>query len=84
MRSDASNLSPEAKGKPSPFTAHFKTHTPHMAGQATIIELEIDKLTNALAHLQRSIVELKEALAEAGQDLEYRDAINENLVTIAK
>lgn len=55
-----------------------------MAGQVSIVELEIDRLTNALAHLQRSNQELKDAIAEAGPDRDFRDAINENLVTIAK
>ena len=55
--------------------------------EAFIDELQGEKLRleNAAEHLQRSIVELKEAIAEDGDpDREFKLAIEENIVVIAK
>lgn len=50
----------------------------------SVLEVEVDRLANAVAHLQRSNAELKAALQEGGPDPEYKLAIEENIVTIAK
>ena len=50
----------------------------------TVLEIERDRLHTALSHLQRSNQELHEALAESGPDREYKVAIEENIVVIAK
>lgn len=51
---------------------------------ASLLELERDRLQGALSHLDRSVTELKAAIAETGPDLEFKQAINENVVLIAK
>eukprot|EP00877_Chromochloris_zofingiensis_P005476 jgi/Chrzof1/1492/Cz10g09250.t1 len=48
------------------------------------LELERDRLQNAVAHLERSNAELGEAIAETGPDREYKTAIEDNIVTIAR
>ncbi len=53
-------------------------------GRGSVIEAEIDEVSNALLHLQRSQEELKLALQESGPDPDFREAINDNIVTIAK
>jgi len=54
----------------------------------TLLEqLEGDKarLENSVVHLQRSITELKEAIASEGdEDREFKKAIEENIVVIAR
>lgn len=54
----------------------------------TLLEqLEGDKfrLENSVVHLQRSISELKEAIASEGdEDREFKKAIEENIVVIAR
>jgi chromosome segregation ATPase len=54
---------------------------------ALIEQLESDKATleNSVVHLQRSIGELKEAIATEGDDdREFKTAIEENIVVIAR
>lgn len=50
---------------------------------ASLLEIERDRLLCSLQHLERSVKELKEAFAE-DPDQEYKAAISENLVVIAK
>ncbi|KAG2495671.1 hypothetical protein HYH03_006271 [Edaphochlamys debaryana] len=54
-----------------------------MSAAVSVLQLEIDELKNAVTHLLRSNAELREALA-SDADPEFRDAVNENLVTIAR
>jgi hypothetical protein len=51
---------------------------------ASLLEIERDRLLGSILHLERSVDELKAAIAEEGPDQNYRDAINENVVVIAK
>eukprot|EP00879_Flechtneria_rotunda_P012858 GHRR01013426.1.p1 GENE.GHRR01013426.1~~GHRR01013426.1.p1 ORF type:complete len:205 (+),score=84.22 GHRR01013426.1:412-1026(+) len=51
---------------------------------ASLLELEQDRLKGAVQHLERSVGELKQAIVETGPDQDYNDAINENVVVIAK
>jgi hypothetical protein len=51
---------------------------------ASLLEIERDRLLGSISHLERSVDELKVAIAEQGPDQDYRDAINENVVVIAK
>ncbi|KAG2438829.1 hypothetical protein HXX76_005370 [Chlamydomonas incerta] len=50
---------------------------------ASVLRIEVDELKNAIQHLERSNRELKELLA-SDPDPEYRQAIGENIVTVAK
>jgi hypothetical protein len=50
---------------------------------ASLMEIERDRLLCSLQHLERSVKELKHALIE-DPDPEYKTAISENLVVIAK
>jgi len=50
---------------------------------ASLLEIERDRLLCSLQHLERSVKELKEAFAE-DPDQEYKAAISENLVVVAK
>ncbi|KAG2453324.1 hypothetical protein HYH02_001548 [Chlamydomonas schloesseri] len=50
---------------------------------ASVLRIEIDELQNAIQHLERSNRELKELLT-SDPDPEYRQAIGENIVTVAK
>lgn len=50
---------------------------------ASLLEIERDRLLCSLQHLERSVKELKQALIEH-PDPEYKTAISENLVVIAK
>lgn len=50
---------------------------------ASLLEIERDRLLTSLSHLERSVVELKAAQAQ-DPDPEYKAAISENLVVIAK
>lgn len=51
---------------------------------ASLLEIERDRLLGSISHLERSVDELKAAIAAEGPDQDYRDAINENVVVIAK
>jgi hypothetical protein len=51
---------------------------------AALLEIERDRLLGSISHLERSVDELKAAIAEEGPDQDYRDAIDENVVVIAK
>lgn len=57
-----------------------------VSSKAFISEMEAEKirLENSVGHLQRSIVELKEAIEEGDPDREFKQAIEENIVVIAK
>lgn len=49
------------------------------------LEAEKARLKNSVGHLERSIGELKEAISEHGdEDREFKKAIEENIVVIAK
>jgi hypothetical protein len=50
---------------------------------ASLMEIERDRLLCSLQHLERSVKELKQAMAE-DPDPEYKAAISEDLVVIAK
>lgn len=50
----------------------------------SLLEIERDILKGTVDHLQRSVEELKTAIAETGPDQDYKVAINENVVLIAK
>ena len=50
----------------------------------SLLEIERDRLKGSVDHLQRSVEELKAAIAETGPDQDYKEAINENVVLIAK
>eukprot|EP00878_Enallax_costatus_P010368 GHUV01010821.1.p3 GENE.GHUV01010821.1~~GHUV01010821.1.p3 ORF type:complete len:160 (+),score=41.87 GHUV01010821.1:1158-1637(+) len=50
----------------------------------SLLEMERDRLQGSLNHLERSVKELKAAIAEEGPDQDYKGAINENVVLIAK
>eukprot|EP00198_Chlamydomonas_reinhardtii_P003653 XP_001692989.1 predicted protein [Chlamydomonas reinhardtii] len=50
---------------------------------ASVLRIEIDELKNAIKHLERSNRELQ-TLLEFDPDPEYRQAIGENIVTMAK
>lgn len=49
-----------------------------------ILKTEIDAVRNSLQHLERSNAELRKAIEENGPDPDFRQAINENIVVIAK
>jgi hypothetical protein len=51
---------------------------------AEVLKAELIHLRNAIAHLEKSIAELKLALATEGPDPEYTQAINENIMVLAK
>jgi hypothetical protein len=55
-----------------------------MAGNESVVEAELERLRNAVVHLQRSNAELKEAYRLEEQDPEYRVALEENIVVIAR
>ena len=49
------------------------------------LEAEKLRLENSVGHLERSILELKEAISSEGdEDREFKKAIEENIVVIAK
>eukprot|EP00210_Caulerpa_lentillifera_P002904 g2772.t1 len=48
------------------------------------LEIERERLKNAVFHLKRTNGELEEILKEEGHDPELRQAIGENIVIIAK
>ena len=48
------------------------------------LESEIQELEHAVVHLVRSNDELVQAIAEQGPDRDYQEAINDNIVTIAR
>lgn len=50
---------------------------------ASLLEIERDRLLCSLQHLERSVRELKQAMVD-DPDPEYKTAINENVVVIAK
>lgn len=67
--------------------------TPNMAGgqEAGVVNLALqvlekdrDELTNAVAHLERSIRELRAEMAATGPDADYKEAINDNVVTVVR
>lgn len=58
--------------------------TKQYAAQHSLLEIELDRLKNAVAHLVQSNVELKEAYQEGDKDPEYKQALEENIVVIAK
>eukprot|EP01024_Parvocaulis_polyphysoides_P021419 TRINITY_DN20132_c0_g1_i1.p3 TRINITY_DN20132_c0_g1~~TRINITY_DN20132_c0_g1_i1.p3 ORF type:complete len:126 (-),score=27.22 TRINITY_DN20132_c0_g1_i1:163-540(-) len=49
-----------------------------------LLEKERQDLLTALEHLERSNKELKEILIEEGPEVEYKEAIGDNIVAIAK
>ncbi|GAB4820504.1 hypothetical protein N2152v2_007550 [Parachlorella kessleri] len=49
-----------------------------------LLEQERSRLQNAVDHLQQSNMELKSAIAETGPDKDFKEAIEENIVVIAK
>mmetsp|Transcript_26088 Transcript_26088/g.67434 ORF Transcript_26088/g.67434 Transcript_26088/m.67434 type:complete len:130 (+) Transcript_26088:404-793(+) len=49
-----------------------------------VLQEELSRLENAVRHLRRSNTEMKEALASEGPDRDLKEAIEENIVTIAK
>ncbi len=53
-------------------------------GKASELELECQRLRTSLSHLERSQRELRAALDVAAPDPEYKVAIQDNCVTIAK
>ncbi len=62
-----------------------------MSGEGTVnalveqLEGDKSKLENSVVHLQRSINELKDAIASEGdEDREFKKAIEENIVVIAR
>lgn len=60
-----------------------------MAEAKSPLEIELDRLCNSLKHLERSNEELKAAMQEdvlAGRrpDQDFKQALQENIVTIAK
>jgi len=55
-----------------------------MASASSLLEEEMAKLENAVAHLLRSNQEIKEELSEHGRDPELKTAMEENIVIIAK
>ena len=71
-------------------SVHIIAHTKHIsmakhyAEQDSVLEIELDRLKNAEAHLVRSNAELKEAFQQEESDKEYKQALEENIVVIAK
>lgn len=57
-----------------------------LASSTSLLEIERKNLLNSIDHLQRSIQELKDAIVIEGDDFdgEYKDAISENIVAIAR
>jgi len=53
-------------------------------GSYSVLEIERDRLQRALHHLEKSVIELKSVINEAGPDPDYKDAIDENVTVIAK
>ena len=53
-------------------------------GQAEGLEIERNRLEHTIAHLQKTNRELEEYIQAEGHDRDMRDAIGENIVTIAK
>jgi hypothetical protein len=54
------------------------------AGGDSLLEIELQRLRNSVAHLESSVLQLKAALADAPGDLDFRQALSENIVVIAK
>ncbi|CAG9466715.1 unnamed protein product [Pedinophyceae sp. YPF-701] len=50
----------------------------------SVLEAEAGRLSNSISHLERSIREIKQAIAEEGPCVEYKEAVGENIVLIAK
>ena len=48
------------------------------AESAEVLGIELSRLQNSVAHLERSNDELREALERDGEDEEYRAAVSEN------
>ena len=57
-----------------------KEENEHLAA----LEQEKDRLLNAVKHLERSNVELNEALSTNGPDHEFEDAVKENKRVVAE
>lgn len=55
-----------------------------MAEPPSVLEAEIKRLHTAVYHLERSNQELVKAMEEEGLDPEYKQAIGENIVVLAK
>mmetsp|Transcript_27617 Transcript_27617/g.49251 ORF Transcript_27617/g.49251 Transcript_27617/m.49251 type:complete len:129 (-) Transcript_27617:829-1215(-) len=55
-----------------------------MADALDVVQEELSRLENAVRHLRRSNAEMKEELTSNGPDRELKEAIEENIVTIAK
>ena len=53
-------------------------------GQVEGLEIERNRLQHTIAHLQKTNRELEEYIQTEGHDKDMRDAIGENIVTIAK
>ena len=54
-----------------------------LALRPEVLEGQLRELENSIAHLRRSNQELSTALAEAGgEDRDFREAINENIVIL--
>jgi hypothetical protein len=51
---------------------------------ASVLKDELKRITHATAHLERSNAELREELALHGKDLDYKQAMEENIVIIAR
>jgi hypothetical protein len=58
--------------------------TKQYAEQQSLLEIELDRLKNAVAQLVRSNEELREAYQQEDKDPEYKQALGENIVIIAK
>mmetsp|Transcript_13750 Transcript_13750/g.38924 ORF Transcript_13750/g.38924 Transcript_13750/m.38924 type:complete len:121 (+) Transcript_13750:433-795(+) len=56
----------------------------HGSSETDVLQEEIGRLQNAVDHLVRSNKELKDLIQETGPDRDYKEAIEENIVTIAK
>lgn len=55
-----------------------------MAPAESVLEAERDRLLNSIAHLTRSNAELREALGATGPDRDFKQAIEENIVVLAR
>eukprot|EP01026_Neomeris_dumetosa_P062768 TRINITY_DN59483_c0_g2_i2.p2 TRINITY_DN59483_c0_g2~~TRINITY_DN59483_c0_g2_i2.p2 ORF type:complete len:175 (-),score=23.84 TRINITY_DN59483_c0_g2_i2:73-573(-) len=55
-----------------------------LQGMSEVLEKERQDLLLAIQHLQRSNTELYQVIKEYGPDVDYREAIGENIVAIAK
>lgn len=49
-----------------------------------LLQQDHDSLANSVRHLERSIQELKDAIASSGPDKDFTEAIQDNIVTIAR